>query len=161
MKKLRSLSLWALAGAVSCSLAVAQSAPAVRIVSHIDESNLVTLKGNVNPHAIAKNDRGPVSGDLQMAGLTLVLSRSADQQTAFDAFVASQYDQSSPNFHQWLTPQQIGAQFGPAQADIATISKWLSSHGFAVKGVAADRMTISSAAPRGRWRVRFIPRSTI
>lgn len=141
MKKLCSLPLWALAGAVSCAVALAQT-PAVRIVSQIDESNLVTLKGNVNPNAVAKNDRGPVSGNLQMAGLTLVLSRSAEQQAAFDTFVASQYDQSSPNFHQWLTPQQIGAQYGPAQADISTISGWLSSHGFAVKSVGADRMTI-------------------
>lgn len=164
MKKLRSLSLWALAGvvccAVSCSMVFSQSAapavrPQVRIVSHIDESNLVTLKGNVNPHAIAKYDRGPVSGDLQMAGLTLILSRSADQQAAFDAFVASQYDSSSPNFHQWLTPSAIGERFGPAQSDIATISGWLSSHGFAVKSVAADRMTIQFSGTAGQVQSAF------
>jgi subtilase family serine protease len=148
--------MWASAGALSCSLALAQSAtPAVRIVSHIDESNLVTLKGNVNPNAIAKNDRGPVSGDLQMAGMSLVLSRSADQQAAFDAFVASQYDQSSPNFHQWLTPQQIGAQYGPAQADINTISGWLSSHGFAVKSIGADHMTIQFSGTAGQVESAF------
>jgi subtilase family serine protease len=156
MIKMRSLPLWTLVSAVFSCVAVAQSAaPAVRIVSPIDESQLVTLKGNVNPRAIAQNDRGPVSADLPMAGLTLVLSRSADQQSAFDAFVASQYDQSSPNFHQWLTPQQVGERFGPAQADISTISGWLSSHGFAVKSIGADRMTIRFSGTAGQVESTF------
>ena len=77
---------------------------------------------------------GRVSPAFAMPDLTLVLSRSPEQQAAFDAFVASQYDSSSPNYHQWLTPQQVGAQFGPAQADIATITGWLTGHGFMVKG---------------------------
>ena len=49
-----------------------------------------------------------------MTDLILVLSRSPQQQAAFDAYVAGQYDQNSPDFHQWLTPDQIGAQFGPS-----------------------------------------------
>ena len=144
MINLRSLPLCALASAFICSAAALaqQAAPAARIVNPIDESQLVTLKGNVNPHANAKNDRGPVSPAFALPDLTLVLSRGPEQQAAFDAFVSSQYDSGSPNFHQWLTPAQIGAQFGPAQADIATITGWLSSHGFAIRRVAPDQMTI-------------------
>ncbi len=156
MKNLRAFSLWALAGALSCSIATAQSAaPGVRVVSRIDESNLVTLRGNVNPNAIAKNDRGPVSSDFALPDLTLVLSRSAQQQAAFDAFVASQYDPSSPNFHQWLTPEQIGQQFGPAQADIDAITSWLTSHGFTVNMVSPDRMTIRFAGTAGQVQSAF------
>lgn len=77
MKILRSLPLCALASALLGTAAMAQSAaPTVRIVSPIDESQLVTLKGNVNPHANAQNDRGAVSGSLALPDLTLVLSRS-------------------------------------------------------------------------------------
>ncbi|MGB8479695.1 MAG: protease pro-enzyme activation domain-containing protein, partial [Acidobacteriaceae bacterium] len=108
----------------------------------MDESQLVTLKGDVNPHANAKNDRGAVSPSLALPDLTLVLSRSPEQQTAFDAFVASQYDPGSPNYHHWLTPQEIGEQFGTAEADITTIGNWLTSQGFAVKQISPDRMTI-------------------
>ncbi|MGA9061905.1 MAG: hypothetical protein WB341_09600, partial [Terracidiphilus sp.] len=63
MINLRSLPLCALASAFVCSAAALaqQAAPAARIVNPIDESQLVTLKGNINPHANAKNDRGPVS----------------------------------------------------------------------------------------------------
>ena len=56
--------------------------------------------------------------------------------------MASQYDLSSPNFHRWLTPAEVGATYGPAEADISTISRWLSEHGFRVDQVAPDRMSI-------------------
>ena len=56
--------------------------------------------------------------------------------------MASQYDPNSPNFHQWLTPEQVGENFGPSQTDIATITNWLHGHGFTVNQVTNDRMSI-------------------
>ncbi len=117
-------------------------APKVRIVDAIDESRLVALKGNTHPAATAKNDVGKVDDTLRMSDLILVLSRDAQQQAAFEKFVASQYDSNSPNFHQWLTPDQVGQQFGPSQTDIATITNWLTGHGFSVDSVSRDRMKI-------------------
>jgi hypothetical protein len=116
--------------------------PAPRITGKISESQLVTLRGNTHPAASAKNDRGRVSPDLPMTDLILVLSRDPAQQAAFDKFVASQYDADSPNFHQWLTPEQVGQQFGPAASDIAAISNWLTSHVFSVNEVTKDHMAI-------------------
>jgi hypothetical protein len=132
-----------------------QTAPQVRIAGPIDEDQLVTLQGNVNPHAIAKNDRGPVSGDLALSDMTLVLSRSPERQAAFDAYVESEYEAGSPNFHQWLTPAQIGEQFGPAQADVATISNWLTVHGFVIKSIPQDRMTIRFSGTAGQAEAAF------
>ncbi len=144
MMKTRVVSLCALMSALFASVAAAQSsAPAVRIVHKIDATELVSLKGNVNPSAIAATDRGPVSPSLPMQGLTLVLSRSAEQQAAFDAFVRGQYDPGSPNFHRWLTAAEVGKQFGPAEADISTLTSWLASQGFRVTSIAPDRMTIN------------------
>ena len=144
MRLMRTLPLLALTSALVCgTTAIAQQfAPAVRIVDRIDEANLVTLKGNTHPAANAKNDRGRVSPTLPMTDLILVLSRDTAQQAAFDKFVASQYDSSSPNFHQWLTPEQVGANFGPSQTDIATVTNWLTGHGFSVTEVSKDRMSI-------------------
>jgi subtilase family serine protease len=157
MKRLLSLALCALAGTLCpCAASNAQqAASAVRIVNPIDENQLVTLKGNTLAAANAKNDLGPVSGSLPMAGLTLVLSRSPEQQAAFDAFVASQYDQGSPSFHQWLTPAQIGQRFGPAQADISTLSSWLASKGFAVKSASPDGMTIQFSGTAAQVQSAF------
>ncbi|MGH9560117.1 MAG: protease pro-enzyme activation domain-containing protein [Terracidiphilus sp.] len=117
-------------------------ASAARIVHRIDESELHTLKGNTHPFATARNDRGPVTGDLPMTDLILVLSRTPQQQAAFDAYVASEYDQNSPNYHQWLTPDQVGEEFGPSQTDILTITNWITSHGLSVSNVTRDHMSI-------------------
>ena len=126
----------------SSVLSAQRFAPNVRIVDRIDDSSLVTLKGNVHPAANARNDRGAVSPTLPMTDLILVLSRDPAQQAAFEKFVASQYDTNSPNYHQWLTPEQVGANFGPAETDIATISNWLTGHGFTINEVTKDRMSI-------------------
>lgn len=157
MTRLRLSPLYALASALLlCGAAMAQSAaPAVRIVTPINEDHLVPLSGNVNPQASAANDRGPVSSSFEMPELTLVLSRGATGQAAFDAFVNSQYDPGSPNYHQWLTPVEIGQRFGPSDADIATISSWLSSHGMAVLSVAPDRMTIRFRGTAGQVEGAF------
>ena len=150
MTNMRTLLSGVLASALLCSSVLAQQvAPAIRIVNHVDESSLVTLKGNTRPEAIAKNDRGRVSDNLPMTDLILVLSRDAAQQAAFEKFVASQYDSSSPNFHQWLTPEQVGENFGPSQTDIATITNWLTGHGFSVDSVSKDRMSIRFSGTAG------------
>ena len=116
------------------------SAP--RIVGRIDESQLITLKGNTHPAAVDQNDRGPASPNLSMTDVILVLKRGPEQQAAFDQFVASQYDPSSPNFHSWLAPVDVGRMFGPSLADVAAISGWLSGHGLHVDEVSPDHMTI-------------------
>jgi subtilase family serine protease len=113
-----------------------------RIVDGLDETRLATVTGNTHPAATAQNDRGRVSPDLPMTDLILVLSRSAEQQAAFDAFVASQYNPSSPNFHHWLEPEEVGNRFGPAAGDIAAVAGWLSGHGLSVDAVAKNRMSI-------------------
>jgi subtilase family serine protease len=77
-----------------------------------------------------------------MTDLILVLSRAPEQQAAFDLMVARQYNPDSPDFHRWLTPEQVGTDFGPAESDIAAISNWLTGHGFSIGEVAKDRMSI-------------------
>ncbi len=152
MHLIRSLSLCALAGSLLASTAaVGQGvAPTVQVVNKINENNLATLKGNTVPAANAKNDRGPVSPDLPMNDLILVLSRSPQQQAAFDKFVASQYDAKSENYHHWLQPEEVGTQFGPAQTDIDTVTAWLTGHGFTVDEVSKDHMTIRFSGTAGQ-----------
>lgn len=132
-----------------------QYAPQVRIVERIDESQLTTLKGNTLPVANAKNDRGLVSPNLPMTDLILVLKRSPEQQAAFDKYVASQYDATSPNFHHWMTAEESGENFGVSQTDIATISNWLTGHGFRIDAVAKDRMSIRFSGTAGQVQSAF------
>jgi len=128
---------------ISCSTMPAQEfAPSAQIVNRINEDQLVTLAGSTHPAATAKNDRGRVSGDLPLTDLILVLSRSGEQQGAMEKFVASQYDPASHNYHQWLTPEEVGERFGPAQSDIDTVTGWLASHGLQVDEISKNHLSI-------------------
>ena len=157
MIKLRSLPLFVLASAM-CFPGFSQgqvTAPAARIVNRIDESQLVTLKGNIYPAADSRHDQGVVADTFPMSDLVLVLSRSSQQQSAFDAYVAGEYDSNSPNYHQWLTPDQVGEDFGPSQTDILTITNWLSGHGFSVSQISKDRMSIRFSGTAGQVQSAF------
>lgn len=126
-----------------------------RIVTEVNANSFAILKGNTRPEARAEFDRGAVAADFPMKGMLLVLRRGADQQAAFDAFVQSEYETGSPNYHQWLTPEEVGEKFGPAQEDIGSISQWLTSQGFTVDGVTKDRMTIRFSGTAGQVRTAF------
>ena len=66
-----------------------------------------------------------------------------------------QQSKASPNYHQWLTPQQFGQQFGPADADIQTVTNWLQSHGFQVARVSNGRTVIEFSGTAGQVRNAF------
>ena len=136
------------------ALAFAQQ-PASRIAGAIDESRLITLTGNTPPAANSANDRGPVDPALRLTDLILVLRRSPGQQAAFDAFVASQYDPDSPNYHRWLAPADVAARFGPSAADVARVSGWLASHGLSVDAAAPDGMTLRFSGTASQVEAAF------
>jgi len=92
--------------------------------------------------ASAQNDRGGVPANLPLEQLALVLSRSPQQQQAFEQFLSEQQDPASPNFHHWLTPVEVGERFGASQQDIDAIENWLQSQNLRVDSVANNRVII-------------------
>ena len=126
-----------------------------RITAAIDESRLTTLRGNTHPLARPEFDRGAAPDSLPMLRMLLVLQRSQAQESALETLMEQQQDKSSPNYHAWLTPQQFGQQFGPADADIQTITSWLESHGFTVNRVSNGRTVIEFSGTAGQVRAAF------
>ena len=110
----------------------ATAVPRPLITQPVDESNLTTLRGNTYPLARAEFDLGTAPATLPMERMLLVLKRSPEQEAALDKLLDDQQDKASPNYHQWLTPEQFGKQFGPSDEDLQTIAAWLQSHGFRV-----------------------------
>src|SRR5205085_7828838 len=102
------------------------------ITQGISETHLTVFKGNTHPLARSEFDQGAAPSDLLMRRILLVLKRSPEQETALRTLLDDQQDETSPNYHGWLTPEQFGQQFGPADQDIQTITFWLGSHGFQV-----------------------------
>jgi hypothetical protein len=126
-----------------------------RITQAIDETQLVTLKGNVHPLARAEFDRGPVSNAIPMNRMLLLLQRSPEQKAALQQLMAEQLSKESPNFHNWLTPDQFGKLYGPADADVQTVTGWLASQGFTGVRVNRGKTVIEFSGNVGQVRNAF------
>jgi trimeric autotransporter adhesin len=119
------------------------SATTPRIVSPVDESRLTKLPGNVSALARAQYDQGEAASSTQLTHIRLVLSRSSEQEAALDKYLVELQDKSSENYQKWLTPEQFGALYGPADSDIAALVAWLESHGLKLETVAKGRTNIA------------------
>ena len=118
------------------------ASPQSRIVDRVNDGALVTLRGNTHPLAQPQFDQGAAPPDLPMARMLLVLKRSAAQESALQSLLDNQQDLISPSYHQWLTPDQFGQQFGPSDQDMQVIAAWLISHGFQISGISRGRTVI-------------------
>ncbi|MDR3735253.1 MAG: Ig-like domain repeat protein [Acidobacteriaceae bacterium] len=110
--------------------------------SQIPPANRQVITGHIPRWADPSGDLG-VLKDTQLTNLTVVLARPAASQAAFDKFLSGQRDASSSSFHKYLSPQQVGQQFGPAQSDVASVTAWLTTQGLKVTGVSPDRTRIT------------------
>src|SRR6266853_4384996 len=106
--------------------------PRPLIKEALDEGHLTVLRGNTHRLARPEFDLGTAPASLPMERMLLVLKRSPEQETALRRLLDDQQDKASPNYHKWLTPTKFGKQFGPSDADLHTITRWLESHGFQV-----------------------------
>jgi hypothetical protein len=126
-----------------------------RITQAVDEKNLVVLKGNVHPLARSEFDKGVVPDAQPLNRMLLLLQRSPDQESSLRQFLDDQQNKSSSNYHAWLTPEQFGKQFGPADADIQTVKQWLTSHGFTGIKLGPGRTVVEFSGSVGSVRNAF------
>ena len=129
--------------------------PLSRIVAPLDENQRTVLRGNTHPLATTETDRGAVSPLQPLHRMLMVLRRSPDQDAALTNLLTAQQDPDSPLFHQWLTPEQFGAWFGPSDQDVQTIHAWLSSHGFTGIAVSKGRTAIEFSGSAGQLEGAF------
>ncbi len=80
------------------------------------------------------------SGRQLQVAVTLAV---ADPQ-ALDQFIGELYDPSSPNYHQFLTPEQFAAQFGPSEADYDAVKSYLASNGVTITHEYANHLVIDA-----------------
>ena len=121
----------------------------------IDESKLVRLPGNTHIAARPEFDQGPVPDDFFMGHIQLQLKRSPAQERALEQFIDRLHDRRSADFHQWLTAEEFGRQFGPSRQDIDTVVNWLRGHGFQIGTVYKSGMLIDFAGTAAQVRDAF------
>ncbi len=139
-----------------CAHLSAQTNPvSPRIAQSVEETNLVRLEGNVHPLVQAKYDQGAVSDAKMINRMLLLLRRSEEQEASLKDLLDEQQMKSSANYHHWLTPEEFGKRFGPADADIQVVTDWLTSKGFEGIKVGVGRVVIEFRGNAGQVRRAF------
>ncbi len=144
----------AVASVLPVSLA-AQSRREALIPERIDEAALHTLAGNTRPEANRLNDRGAVEDSLSLEHMLLQLQRSPEQEDAVRGMIDDLHDANSPKFHQWLTAEEFGRDYAPAQEDVDKITAWLESNGFTVNVIYPSGMAIDFSGTAAQVRQAF------
>ncbi len=148
------LALWIACLFVIASPLWAQSAP-VLVTQAVDNSVRTVLTGTVHPLARAEFDQGEAPSDMPLHRMLLVLQRSPQQETALRGLIDDQQDKHSASYHRWLTPEEFGASFGPADSDIAAVTNWLQASGFQVAQVSKGRTIIEFSGTAGLVKQAF------
>lgn len=77
----------------------------------------------------------------QVISVELVLRGQDD--AALAATLAAISDPRSPSYHQYLSPQEYAARFGPSAAAVAAAEKVLTTAGFALAGQAGPNLLVA------------------
>ena len=139
---------------IGASAFAAQSVPS-RIAQEINPNSTMALPGTLSPRIAPQFDTGRLDPATPIAGMTLWLMPTPEQQAELNALVKAQQTPGSPEYHQWLTPAEFANNFGLSPADIAKIEKWLQSQGFNVDRVANSRLSITFSGTAGQVESAF------
>jgi kumamolisin len=92
---------------------------------------------------VVKNGKALANGRLpnnQVLQLDLVLPLR--DSAGLKAFLADIYNPASPNFHQFLTPAEFTARFGPTTDQYDAVVRFAQTYGFQVVGGSRDAMLV-------------------
>jgi len=128
-------------------VSILRAAPEDRISRAVDVRNTRSIPGNIHPSAQARFDQGAVDPGGQMHDVTILFQPSSEQQAALDRLLTDQQNPSSPQFHNWLTPEEFGNRFGVSAGDqsrwwrgsILKVSPWVRWGGGETGSLSAAR----------------------
>src|SRR5437016_11341523 len=140
---------------VGCALALpvtGQNRSTLLVTQPIDEAKLVNLRGSVHPLAQPRYDRGAVPDAFPAERVLLLLNRPAERESALQEFLGEVHRRESTSYHQWLTPQEFGERFGPADSDIQAAANWLRAQGFNVAKVKKSKQFLEFSGTAAQLR---------
>src|ERR1041385_4133604 len=126
-----------------------------RIQQKIDDRVVKRIPGSTHPLAKPINDIGRVDGSMPMERMMLLLQPSPDQEATLTRLINHQADKAAPEYHQWLSPDEFGARFGPAQQDLDRVTGWLQLQGFTVNSVAHGKQWIEFSGTAAQVETAF------
>jgi hypothetical protein len=126
-----------------------------RILEAIDNASYVELRGNVRPMFRPEKDLGPVEDSLKLENISLIFKFTESQQADLTVLLEEQQKPSSPNFHQWLTPEEFADRFGLSRKDINKVVAWLQAQGFQITQTARSRNWVSFSGTAAQAQAAF------
>ncbi len=74
--------------------------------------------------------------------LDLAIGLPLRNETELDDLLRQIYDPASPNFRQYLTPEQFTERFGPSEQDYQAVIEFANANGLTVSGTYPNRMVV-------------------
>jgi hypothetical protein len=121
----------------------------------VDSSSVSAIPGNVSPRLAVAKDLGLAPAAQPIQRMSLRFNLTPAQQASLTQLLANLQDPSSSQYHQWLTPEQFGAQFGLAPADLAQVTQWLTAQGFTITAVGRGNEFIQFSGTVGQANQAF------
>jgi len=126
-----------------------------RVTSAIDNRSTIAVRGTVFPLVTRSVDAGRVPADQKLGQMLLMLAPAKEQNDALESFIKQAYLPSSPSYHHWLKPAEVGAKFGVSEQDALAVKQWLANQGFDVKHLANSRRFIVFSGTAGQIETAF------
>lgn len=75
--------------------------------------------------------------------LAMHLTMALRNRAELTRLLADQQNPASPQYHRWLTADEFTGRFGPTDANLARVTRWLRKRGFTVKSADASTREVS------------------
>jgi len=104
------------------------------------DGNRASLADSAPAWANSSNEVAEAPGSRQVDARVYLKPRNNAQ---LNALVDAVSDPSSPQYGQFITPGEYRSRFGPADAGVNTVKKWLTGAGLRVTGVGAGKRYVA------------------
>jgi subtilase family serine protease len=110
-------------------------------------SGRVAIAGSHPKWAVASSRVGVVDAK---ASVTVRVYLRGTDDAGLEAVARAVSDPNSSSYHHFLTPADVRARYAPADASVATVSRWLQDNGLQVTAVPANNMYVEASGSAGR-----------
>ncbi len=129
--------------------------PSPRLRESLESGRTFTLRGTIHPRLASAVDEGEAAASLRLPRITVHFTMTDAQQADLERLLHAQQYPSSPQYHQWLTPEQFAGRFGLSESDMEQIMGWLRQKGFTDIRPARGRIFVTMSGTASQVRLAF------
>ncbi len=108
------------------------------------DNNLVAVPNTLRHPEATRYNTSKIS---ENEDVFFAISIQPRDMAGLEKFAADVSNPASPNYRHFLTPQEVGAQFGPSQGDVDGTVAFLKEHGISVVKVASNNFVVIAEGP--------------